>query len=306
MREVIVHPGLGGGAARVPDGRILMIRQYRHAAGQYLWELVAGHASRTRPSAKARRASCRKRPATPRETFTKLLEIYPSPGTAGRKNGNFSGGGTDQGTSRSRKRTKKSPSEFSPCRNRGLDSRGQNQGREDRLRNSVLCDIRRRQQQQSRAAQAEETLSQPPWKTEKSPRYCARPRNCWKSTAPSSAATAPTKKWPNCCSACPSASKTSPRTTKKLRELPGVGENMAEHIREILKTGDYSLRQKLLKKYPRDASSKCSNCNRSARKKWRCSSRYSEQPRWRTWKSSRARRNCATFPASAKRASRTF
>ena len=37
---------------------------------------------------------------------------------------------------------------------------------------------------------------------------------------------------------------------KKLNELPGVGESMAEHIREILETGDYSLRQKLLKKYP--------------------------------------------------------
>ena len=37
---------------------------------------------------------------------------------------------------------------------------------------------------------------------------------------------------------------------KKLTELPGIGEGMAEHIHEILKTGDYSLRQKLLKKYP--------------------------------------------------------
>jgi DNA polymerase (family X) len=37
---------------------------------------------------------------------------------------------------------------------------------------------------------------------------------------------------------------------KKLKELPGVGEGMAEHIHEILKAGDYSLRQKLLKKYP--------------------------------------------------------
>ena len=36
----------------------------------------------------------------------------------------------------------------------------------------------------------------------------------------------------------------------KLEELPGIGERMAEHIQEILKTGDYSLRQKLLKKYP--------------------------------------------------------
>ena len=31
---------------------------------------------------------------------------------------------------------------------------------------------------------------------------------------------------------------------KKLKELPGVGDNMAEHIHEILRTGDYSLRQK--------------------------------------------------------------
>jgi DNA polymerase (family 10) len=36
----------------------------------------------------------------------------------------------------------------------------------------------------------------------------------------------------------------------KLQELPGIGERMAEHIQEILKTGDYSLRKKLLKKYP--------------------------------------------------------
>jgi DNA polymerase (family X) len=37
---------------------------------------------------------------------------------------------------------------------------------------------------------------------------------------------------------------------EKLMELPGIGKGMAEHIQEILKTGDYSLRKKLLKKYP--------------------------------------------------------
>jgi DNA polymerase (family 10) len=37
---------------------------------------------------------------------------------------------------------------------------------------------------------------------------------------------------------------------KKLTALPGIGEGMADHIDEVLKTGDYSLRQKLLKKYP--------------------------------------------------------
>ncbi len=37
---------------------------------------------------------------------------------------------------------------------------------------------------------------------------------------------------------------------KRLEELPGIGERMAEHIQEILKSGDYALRKKLLKKYP--------------------------------------------------------
>jgi DNA polymerase (family 10) len=36
----------------------------------------------------------------------------------------------------------------------------------------------------------------------------------------------------------------------KLTELPGIGDRMAEHIQEILDSGDYSLRQKLLKKFP--------------------------------------------------------
>src|SRR6202051_2458061 len=37
---------------------------------------------------------------------------------------------------------------------------------------------------------------------------------------------------------------------EKLEELPGIGERMVEHLEEIVKTGDYALRKKLLKKYP--------------------------------------------------------
>ena len=37
---------------------------------------------------------------------------------------------------------------------------------------------------------------------------------------------------------------------KQLTELPGIGDRMAEHIQEVLKTSDYALRKKLLKKYP--------------------------------------------------------
>src|SRR6266849_1730415 len=37
---------------------------------------------------------------------------------------------------------------------------------------------------------------------------------------------------------------------EKLKELPGIGDRMVEHLNEILETGDYALRKKLLKKYP--------------------------------------------------------
>ncbi len=37
---------------------------------------------------------------------------------------------------------------------------------------------------------------------------------------------------------------------EKLKELPGIGDRMVEHLEEIVKTGDYALRKKLLKKYP--------------------------------------------------------
>jgi ADP-ribose pyrophosphatase len=41
-REVITHPGSVVVLPALPDGRILLIRQYRHATRQFLWELVAG------------------------------------------------------------------------------------------------------------------------------------------------------------------------------------------------------------------------------------------------------------------------
>src|SRR5713101_5502567 len=42
IREVITHPGSVVVLPVLPDGKILLIQQYRHATRQYLWELVAG------------------------------------------------------------------------------------------------------------------------------------------------------------------------------------------------------------------------------------------------------------------------
>jgi ADP-ribose pyrophosphatase len=41
-RDVVLHPGAVAVVAVQPDGRILLVRQYRHAAGRILLELPAG------------------------------------------------------------------------------------------------------------------------------------------------------------------------------------------------------------------------------------------------------------------------
>ena len=41
-RDVVAHPGAVAVLALDDDGRVLMIRQYRHAVGHLLWEIPAG------------------------------------------------------------------------------------------------------------------------------------------------------------------------------------------------------------------------------------------------------------------------
>ena len=41
-RDIIEHPGSVVVLPIFNDGRILLIRQYRHSVGEFLWELVAG------------------------------------------------------------------------------------------------------------------------------------------------------------------------------------------------------------------------------------------------------------------------
>jgi ADP-ribose pyrophosphatase len=41
-REVVTHPGAVAVVATVPDGRVVVVRQWRHPLGQALWEIPAG------------------------------------------------------------------------------------------------------------------------------------------------------------------------------------------------------------------------------------------------------------------------
>src|ERR1700689_2028497 len=84
-REIIAHPGSVVVLPVLADGRIVLIRQYRHAAGQYLWELVAGHKEpHEDPITGAHRELLEETGYTAKR-IRKLLEVFPSPGLLGER-----------------------------------------------------------------------------------------------------------------------------------------------------------------------------------------------------------------------------
>lgn len=79
-RDIIVHPGSAVILPVFPDGRILLIRQYRHAAGEYLWELVAGHKEPDETFAEGAKRELIEETGYTAKRVRKLLSVFPSPG----------------------------------------------------------------------------------------------------------------------------------------------------------------------------------------------------------------------------------
>jgi ADP-ribose pyrophosphatase len=80
IREVITHPGSVVVLPVLPDGRILLIQQYRHATQQYLWELVAG---RMDPGETPKVAAARElieETGYRAKRFRVFLDVFPTPG----------------------------------------------------------------------------------------------------------------------------------------------------------------------------------------------------------------------------------
>jgi len=79
-RDIVVHPGSVVVLPIFEDGRVLLIRQYRHTVGEFLWELVAGRKEPNEsPAAGARRELLEETGYTARR-LRKLLHIIPTPG----------------------------------------------------------------------------------------------------------------------------------------------------------------------------------------------------------------------------------
>ncbi len=79
-REVITHPGSVVVLPVQANGEIVLIRQYRHATRQYLWELVAGRIDgRETPKQAAARELLEETGYRARK-FTVFLDFFPTPG----------------------------------------------------------------------------------------------------------------------------------------------------------------------------------------------------------------------------------
>ena len=79
-RDIIVHPGSVVVMPIFKEGRVLLIRQYRHTVGEFLWELVAGRKEPNEtPVAAARRELLEETGYTARR-LRKLMRIVPTPG----------------------------------------------------------------------------------------------------------------------------------------------------------------------------------------------------------------------------------
>jgi len=79
-REVITHPGSVVVLPVLRDGRILLIRQYRHAARQFLWELVAGRIDRGETPRRAAARELIEETGYRAKRLRIFLDVFPTPG----------------------------------------------------------------------------------------------------------------------------------------------------------------------------------------------------------------------------------
>jgi ADP-ribose pyrophosphatase len=79
-REVITHSGSVVVLPVLPDGKIVLVRQYRHATRQYLWELVAGRMNGNETPKQGAARELLEETGYRAKKFRVFLEFWPTPG----------------------------------------------------------------------------------------------------------------------------------------------------------------------------------------------------------------------------------
>jgi len=80
MREVVTHPGSVVVLPVLEDGRIVMVRQYRHATRQFLWELVAGRMEAGENPRQGAARELQEETGYRAKRIRVFMSFYPTPG----------------------------------------------------------------------------------------------------------------------------------------------------------------------------------------------------------------------------------
>jgi ADP-ribose pyrophosphatase len=112
-RDIVLHNGSVVLLPIFPDGSILLVRQYRHAVGGFLWELVAGHVEPGEPIGAAARRELVEETGYSARRMRKVLELFPSPGLLSERMWVFMATGLTLGVARPEEDENIKPKRFS-------------------------------------------------------------------------------------------------------------------------------------------------------------------------------------------------
>ena len=78
--EIVRHPGSVVIVPVTAEGRVILVRQYRHAIGRSVWELPAGSLEPGEDPAKAAARECQEEITLIPSTVEKVGALFPTPG----------------------------------------------------------------------------------------------------------------------------------------------------------------------------------------------------------------------------------
>jgi ADP-ribose pyrophosphatase len=79
-REVVRHPGAAAMVPLLDDGHVVLVKQYRHAVNDYLWEIPAGTLEPDEDPVACAQRELIEETGYEASNFDKLTEIFPAPG----------------------------------------------------------------------------------------------------------------------------------------------------------------------------------------------------------------------------------
>src|SRR5207249_563268 len=84
-RDVVLHPGAVVILPLLDGGRVVLLRNHRHAVGRELWEVPAGTLEPPEPPEACAARELTEETGYRARKWTKLSEFYPSPGVLSEK-----------------------------------------------------------------------------------------------------------------------------------------------------------------------------------------------------------------------------